>query len=143
MKTIHPKTNNITHNWHLIDADSRVLGRLASEIVRLLMGKNKVQYSPHADVGGFVVVINSEKIKVTGRKESQKKYYRHSGYPGALKTISYSKMKSEHPARIIELAVRGMMPKNRLRKVRMKRLRLVVGDKNPYVGKFNENEKEN
>jgi large subunit ribosomal protein L13 len=129
MKTYQPKKEDVKRGRHLIDADGQVLGRMSTEIVKLLMGKNKPSYSRHMDVGDFVTVKNAGKVKLTGKKESQKVYYRHSGYPGGLKEISLSKLKKERPQRIIELAVKRMLPKNRLRDIRMARLKVVVGDK--------------
>lgn len=132
MKTFQPKQREIKRNWHLVDAQDEVLGRAASKIARLLMGKNKASYSAHLDSGDFVVVINAEKIKVTGKKAEQKVYRGHSGYPGGFKEESFAKILKEHPQRIIEHAVDGMLPDNRLKKARLARLKMVVGDKNPY-----------
>lgn len=131
-KTYQMKSSEIKRSWRTLDANGAVLGRLASQITGILMGKDKATYTPHMDMGDFVVVINAEKVKVTGAKEDQKKYYRHSGYPGGFKEVSYSKMKKEHPARVIELAVKRMLPKNRLQDDRMNRLKVVVGENNPY-----------
>ena len=132
MKTYQPKPKDIKRNWHLVDAKDEVLGRAASQIAMLLMGKNKADYCAHLDSGDFVVVINAEKIKVTGKKAEQKVYRGHSGYPGGFKEVSFAKVLKEHPQRIIEHAVDGMLPDNRLKKDRMARLKVVVGDKNPY-----------
>jgi large subunit ribosomal protein L13 len=132
MKTYQPKKKEVKREWHLIDAKDKVLGRLATDIVKFLMGKNKASYSQHMDMGDFVVVKNADKVRVTGKKEAQKVYYRHSGYPSGLKEVSFSKLRKEHPQRIIELAVYRMLPGNRLRADRMERLKVVVGDKNPY-----------
>lgn len=136
MKTYQPKQKEIKRSWHLIDAQGQVLGRLASKIAQLLTGKGKVGFSSHMDVGDFVVVVNSEKIKVTSRKADQKVYRRHSGYPGGFKEVSFAQMLTEHPERILQHAVSGMLPDNRLKKKRLARLKLVVGDKNPYEDKF-------
>lgn len=136
MKTYQPKAKEIKRKWHLVDAKGRILGRLASEITPVLMGKTKVSYVPHLDMGDFVVVINATLIKLTGKKEKQKVYYRHSGYPGGLKKITYKKLKEEQPKKIIELAVRRMLPDNRLRDKRMRRLFVFKGDKHPYEGKL-------
>ncbi|MBP7118523.1 50S ribosomal protein L13 [Candidatus Woesebacteria bacterium] len=133
-KTYQPKASEVTRAWHLYDAKDQVLGRLASEIAMKLMGKHKPTYSAHMDSGDFVVVVNSELIAVTGRKELLKVYYGHSGYPGGFKEVAYSQVKRENPSRILELAVRRMLPVNRLRDERMARLRLVVGTENPYHG---------
>lgn len=135
MKTIQPK-GKIERKWHLIDAKDKVLGRMATQIAHVLMGKNKVNYAPQADLGDNVVVINCEKVVVTGKKELQKKYRSHSGYPGGFKEVSYAKMKEEHPERIIQFAVRRMLPENRLRDDRMNRLFVLKGERNPYQDKF-------
>jgi large subunit ribosomal protein L13 len=131
-KTYQVKSKEIKRNWHLIDAKDKILGRVSTDIVKILMGKNKVNYTPHMDMGDYIVVINSNLIKLTGRKESQKKYYRHSGYPGGFKEIKFEKMKKEHPERILELAVRGMLPENRLRDKRMRRLFVFKDENHPF-----------
>ncbi len=141
MKTYQPKVKDIKREWHLVDAKSQVLGRMASGVVRYLMGKHKVDYAPHIDMGDFVVVINAGKVEVTGRKEKQKVYYKHSGYPGGFKEIAYSKLKKEQPAKIIQLAVRRMLPSNRLRDDRMRRLKVFAGQKHQYGDKFKNQEK--
>jgi large subunit ribosomal protein L13 len=132
MKTFQPKHKDVVREWHHLDANGMVLGRLATEIAILLMGKHKPTFSKHMDSGDFVVVTNVEKIKVTGKKEKQKVYRRHSGFPGGLKEVSYEKMKKEHPERILEHAVKGMLPNNRLLDDRMVRLKLIIGSENPY-----------
>ncbi len=134
--TYQPKAKEVKRNWLLIDAKGKVLGRLATEIATKLMGKHKAVYSPHMDNGDYIVVINAREIKVTGRKEEQKKYYRHSGYPGGFKEVSYKEMKEKHPTRILELAVKRMLPDNRLRDKRMTRLFISLDSKNPYESKF-------
>ncbi len=141
MKTYQPKEKEVTRNWHLIDAKGEVLGRLATKIATLLMGKNKAIYSTHMDMGDFVVVLNAEKIEVTGRKSQQKMYRRHSGYPGGFKERSYQQVLSVHPERILENAVAGMVPDNKLKSDRMLRLKLVIGDKNPYEKQVSEQQK--
>jgi len=138
MKTYQPTNKEIKRQWHLINADGQVLGRLASQIARLLMGKHKASYSAHMDSGDFVVVLNAEKVKLTGKKPQQKVYRGHSGYPGGFKEISFEQMLKEHPERIVEHAVSGMLPTNRLKKARMARFNVIVGDKNPYEAKFAE-----
>ena len=136
MKTYQLKSKEVKRNWHLIDAKDAVLGRLATRAAALLMGKLKVDYSPHIESGDYVVVVNAEKVKVTGRKAQQKLYRSHSGYPGGFKEVTYAKMSKEHPERIIEHAVSGMLPDNRLKKARMAMLKIIVGEKNPYADKF-------
>ena len=132
MKTYSPKAKEVIREWHLIDAKGEILGRLATKVATYLTGKHKVTYSTHMDMGDFVVVINAEKIETTGKKDQQKQYITHSGYPGGLKKRSYKQVMDVHPERIIEHAVLGMLPNNRLRDPRMLRLKVVVGDKNPY-----------
>jgi large subunit ribosomal protein L13 len=136
MKTYQPKHKDILRKWHLVDAKGKILGRLATEIAKYLQGKHKVNYSAHMDMGDCVVVVNADKIELSGKKEDQKKYYRHSGYPGGFKEVDYKKMKEDHPERIIEMAVNGMLPKNRLHDPRMRRLKIFVGSDHPYGDKF-------
>lgn len=121
-KTTHKSLKTVKRETHNIDASGMVLGRLSTEIARLLMGKHKVDYSPNLDAGDNVVVTNAARVVVTGRKEDQKVYHKHSGYPGGYKEVKYSQYKKEQPGKIIELAVKGMLPKNRLQKVRLSRL---------------------
>jgi large subunit ribosomal protein L13 len=137
MKTFQPKVKEIKRAWHLIDANGAILGRISTQIATLLMGKQKPSYSRHLDSGDFVVVVNAEKVKLTGKKPLQKVYRSHSGYPGGFKEVSFEKMSKERPERIIEYAVRGMLPDNRLKQDRMARLKVVVGETNPYQDKFN------
>ena len=136
MNTYILRKKNIKRQWHLIDAKGQVLGRLTSQIAMKLTGKTKVDYTPNIDNGDYIVVINAKDVKVTGNKEKQKVYRSHSGYPGGFKEIKYAKMKLENPARIIQLAVWGMLPDNRLRDGRMARLKVFVADKHPYTDKF-------
>ena len=133
MKTFSAKLQEIKRKWYLIDADSQVLGRLSTRIADILRGKNKVIYTPHLDTGDFVIVINAEKVLVTGAKARQKEYKRYSGYPGGLKLIPYSRMLKRHPERIIEHAVRGMIPHNRLGRKVMKKLKVYAGTKHPHA----------
>lgn len=136
MKTYQPSQKEVKRSWHLIDAKGAILGRMSSDVAKFLMGKHKASYSAHMDSGDFVVVVNAEKIGVTGRKATQKVYRSHSGYPGGFKEVSFAKMHKEHPQRIIEHAVSGMLPDNRLKKGRMARLKVVTGEENPYEAKF-------
>ena len=136
MKTYQPKQSEVSRNWHLIDAKDEVLGRLSTKVVTLLMGKQKANYSNHMDSGDYVVVINSEKVLVTGNKSQQKVYRSHSGYPGGFKEVSFEKMSKEHPSRVIEFAVYGMLPDNRLKADRMARLFVYKGGKHKYESKF-------
>ncbi len=135
-KTYQPKQKEIKKAWHLIDAKGEVLGRLASKVAILLMGKQKSTYSTHMDSGDNVVVINAEKIITTGKKAEQKVYRSHSGYPGGFKEVSFEKMSKEHPNRIIEFAVSGMLPDNRLKSDRMARLHVTKGEKHKYDNNF-------
>lgn len=136
MKTYQPSSKEITRTWRVMDAKDKILGRFATEVAIALTGKDKVTYSTHMDSGDFVVVLNSEKVKVTGRKASQKVYRSHSGYPGGFRERKFSKVINEHPERILENAISGMLPDNKLKAKRMARLRVVVGDKNPYSDKI-------
>lgn len=142
MKTYQPKHKDIKRNWHMIDVDDEVLGRVSTKIVTLLMGKHKPTYSDHMDMGDYVVVINAQKVKVTGKKRKQKVYQKHSGYPGGFKEVSFEKMITEHPERVIELAVSRMLPGNRLRDKRMRRLKVFAGADHTFKNKFEEIEKE-
>ena len=134
METKSYKSSNVEKNWHLVDAEDKVLGRLAVKIATILSGKNKAQYSPNADLGDFVVVVNAEKVKVTGNKFSQKNYYHHTGYPGGLKTKSFEKMQEDSPEKIIEKAVKGMLPKNKLANQIIKKLKVYSGSVHPHIG---------
>ncbi len=142
MKTYQPKHKDIKRNWHMIDAENEVLGRMSTKLATLLMGKHKPTYSDHMDMGDYVVVINAEKVKVTGKKRKQKIYQKHSGYPGGFKEVSFEKMITEHPERVIELAVSRMLPGNRLRDKRMRRLKVFAGASHTYKNKFEEIKKE-
>ena len=134
METKSYKSSNVKKNWHLVDAEDKVLGRLAVKIATILSGKNKAKYSPNADLGDFVVVVNAEKVKVTGNKFSQKNYYHHTGYPGGLKTKSFEKMQEDSPEKIIEKAVKGMLPKNKLANQIIKKLKVYSGSVHPHIG---------
>lgn len=132
MKTYVTKISDIERQWHLVDASDEVLGRLATRIAGLLTGKGKPIYTPNLDTGDFVVVINAEKVRVTGNKEKQKLYYRHSGYPGGLKSISLENLLQTQPTRVIEYAVKGMLPHNRLGRAMLKKLKVYAGSDHPY-----------
>lgn len=135
-KTQHIRQQDVVRNWHLIDADGAIMGRFATKIAELLMGKHKRNYSPHVDMGDYVVVINAAKVKFTGKKRQQKKYQKHSGYPGGFREVSLENLMQKNPARVIELAVRRMLPDNRLRDKRMRRLKVFPGREHPYSNKF-------
>jgi large subunit ribosomal protein L13 len=132
MKTFSLKNTEVTRDWVVFDASDRVLGRFATKIADKLRGKDKPTFTPHVDGGDFVVVINAEKVKVTGKKSDQKKYYKHSLYPGGLKEKSYQEVLQNNPERIIENAVRGMLPKNKLGKSMFKKLKVYRGSEHPH-----------
>lgn len=134
MKTFTPRPADIAQarRWVLVDAEGQILGRLASDVARRLRGKDKPIYSPHADVGDYVIVVNAAKIKVTGRKPDQKIYYRHSGYPGGLKKRTLRELRASHPERVIELAVRGMLPRNTLGEHLRRKLKVYAGPTHPH-----------
>lgn len=137
-KTYQPKASEIKRDWLFLDAKDQVLGRLATKIAGLLMGKGKTVYAKHMDMGDYVIVINAKEITVTGNKEEGKIYYRHSGYPGGLKQRTLAEQRVKNPTKIIEDAVYNMLPKNRLRGPRMARLKLYADDKHRYGDKLNE-----
>jgi large subunit ribosomal protein L13 len=132
MKTQSFKKEETQHNWVIVDASDKVLGRLASKIADKLRGKDKPIFTPHVDCGDFVVVVNAEKIKVTGNKFEDKKYYTHSLYPGGLKTKTFKDMNATKPEKIIELAVKGMLPKNKLSNQIIKKLKIYAGSEHPH-----------
>ena len=133
MKTYSVKASEIERRWHVIDATDKVLGKLATEAARLLMGKDKAMFSRHLDTGDYVVIVNAEKIRVSGNKLEQKLYYRHSGYPGGFKSIPLEEMLQRKPTWVIEHAVKGMLPKNRLGNSMMKKLKVYAGDSHPHL----------
>jgi len=132
MKTYTPKREHIERRWYVVDADDRVLGRMATEIARVLRGKHKPMYTPHLDTGDYVVVINAEKVRLTGNKAELKTYFRHSGYIGGEKHIPFKTMIAEHPERVITLAVKGMLPKNNLGRLMRKKLKVYAGPEHPH-----------
>jgi len=132
MKTYAPKASEIERKWHLIDASGQTLGRMSAQIAKLLIGKHKAMFAPNADTGDFVVVINAVKIKVTGKKMTDKIYYRVSGYPGGIRAVKLGEMLEKHPERVIEHAVRGMLPNSRLGRTMYKKLKVYAGDKHPH-----------
>lgn len=131
-KTYSPKAAEIDRSWHLVDAQGVPLGRLSSQVARLLTGKHKPTYARHVDTGDFVIVINAEKTVLTGRKDDQKIYYRHSGKPGNLKQETAAELRQRRPARLVELAVRGMLPKNRLGRRQLRKLKVYAGPDHPH-----------
>ena len=134
MKTVSLRKEDIERAWWLVDADGKNLGRMATEIARRLRGKHKPQYTPHLDVGDYVVVVNAEKVKLTGNKERDKIYWRHTGYPGGIKSINAAKLRENHPERIIEKAVKGMLPRNALGRAMYRKLKVYAGGHHPHGG---------
>lgn len=132
MKTFVAKENEINKNWYLVDAKDKILGRLATQIAMRLRGKHKPIFTPHADTGDFIVVVNAEKIKLTGNKWNEKVYYRHSGYPGGLKETPVKKLLEKNPADILRFAVKGMLPKNSLGRRQLKKLKVYAGADHPH-----------
>jgi ribosomal protein L13, bacterial type len=133
MKTFSPTPKDINREWFVVDAQDQVLGRLASQIAHRLRGKHKPEFAPHMDNGDFIVVVNCEKIKVTGKKMTDKKYYRHSGWVGGLKTTQVGDVLADKPARVLTAAVRGMLPKNRLGRAMLKKLKIYAGTEHPHT----------
>lgn len=133
MKTTLPKVNEIDRQWFVIDGTDLVLGRLASLVASRLRGKHKALFTPHMDIGDFIVVVNADKIKLSGRKIDQKMYYRHSGYPGGMTAMTAKRMLDEKPERVLQAAVKGMLPKNRLGRQMLKKLKVYAGPDHPHV----------
>ena len=133
MKTYNAKPGEITREWYVVDADGKTLGRLATTIADTLRGKNKPQYTPHVDTGDFVVVVNCERIRVTGKKLQDKIYYRHSGYHGGLRERTLQQMLDTRPEEVIRLAVKGMMPRNRLSRAQLRKLKIYAGPEHPHA----------
>ena len=132
MNTYVTKPGSVEREWYVVDAGGKTLGRLASQVAAVLRGKHKPQFSPAVNAGDYVIIINAEKIRVTGRKLEQKKYYRHSGYPGGLTEITLADQLERHPTRVIKLAVRGMLPRNRLGRKQLKNLKVYAGSEHPH-----------
>ncbi len=132
MRTFTPKPGDVDRQWHVIDATDVVLGRLASQTAQLLRGKHKTTFAPHIDMGDFVVIINADKVALTGAKLEQKKAYRHSGYPGGLRATSYTQLMANNPAQAAEKAVKGMLPKNKLAAQQLSKLKVYAGAEHPH-----------
>ena len=132
MRTFTQKQEEIERDWYVVDAEGETLGRLASRIAPILKGKHKPIYTPHLDCGDFVIIVNAEKVRVTGRKLDQKLYYHHSGYPGGLKSISLRNQLDRYPERVLQAAIRGMLPKNKLGRRMIKKLKVYAGDAHPH-----------
>ena len=134
MRTYSPKASEITREWHVIDAEGLVLGRMATEVARVLRGKHKPTFAPHLDTGDHVIIINADKVVLTANKAESKQIYRHSGYPGGIRSTTYAEMLAEKPADAVRRTVRGMLPKNRLGRQQLKKLKVYAGPTHPHVG---------
>ncbi|MGA9048154.1 MAG: 50S ribosomal protein L13 [Dehalococcoidia bacterium] len=132
MKTYAPKLKEIERKWHVIDANGQTLGRMSVQVARLLMGKHKAMFANNIDTGDFVVVINAAKVRVTGKKMKEKSYYRYSGYPGGISSLTLGEMLEKHPTRAVEHAVKGMLPNSRLGRAMYKKLKVYAGDEHPH-----------
>lgn len=133
MKTVSVRTEDVRRDWLVIDAENQTLGRLATAVASRLRGKHKPEFTPHVDTGDYIIVVNADKIRVTGNKEDGKKYYRHSGFPGGIKETTLGKMRESHPERIIEKAVKGMLPKNPLGRAMYRKLKVYAGAEHPHA----------
>lgn len=133
MKTFSAKSETVKRDWYVIDATNKVLGRLATEVAHRLRGKHKAEYTPHVDTGDYIVIVNADKIAVTGNKETDKLYQHHSGYPGGLKTISLQKLRAKAPEQIIEKAVKGMLPRNPLGRAMFRKLKVYAGPEHDHA----------
>ncbi|CAM3554405.1 50S ribosomal protein L13 [Parendozoicomonas haliclonae] len=133
MKTFSAKAETARRDWYVVDAEGKTLGRLASEIAHRLRGKHKPEYTPHVDTGDYIVVINAEKVRVTGNKASDKMYYRHTGFIGGIKSMSFDKLIAHKPEQVIELAVKGMMPRNPLGRAMQRKLKVYAGTEHPHT----------
>lgn len=133
MKTYFATNENIEHKWYVVDATGKVLGRLASQIAKYLRGKHKPEFTPHADAGDYIIVTNASQIKVTGNKRQEKVYYHHSGYPGGMKEETFKEVQEKDPTKIIETAVKGMLPKNPLGRAMLCKLKVYAGSEHPHI----------
>ena len=133
MKTFTAKPHEVVHGWYLVNAEGKVLGRLASQIAVRLRGKHKPEYTPHVDTGDFIVVVNASKIRVTGKKALDKKYYRHTTYPGGIRETNFAKLQASHPERVLEKAVKGMLPKGPLGYAMLKKLKVYAAGSHPHT----------
>ena len=132
MKTVSVRQQDVTHGWYVVDATDQTLGRLATEIAHRLRGKHKAEYTPHVDTGDYVIVVNAEKVFVSGNKETKKIYYRHSGYPGGIKSTSLKRLREAKPEELLEKAVKGMLPRNPLGRAVFRKLKVYAGDSHPH-----------
>lgn len=133
MKTVSANAETVKRDWYVIDAEGKTLGRLASEVASRLRGKHKTTYTPHVDTGDYIVVVNAEKVAVTGNKRSDKTYYRHTGFPGGIKSLTFDKLIERKPEQVIELAVKGMMPRNPLGRAMLRKLKVYAGTEHPHT----------
>ena len=133
MRTFSAKPHEVNHDWYVVDASGKTLGRLASEIARRLRGKHKPEYTPHVDTGDYIIVVNADKVHVTGRKATDKMYHHHTGYVGNLKSISFEKLQARAPGKVIELAVKGMLPKNPLGRAMFRKLKVYAGPEHKHT----------
>ena len=133
MKTLSARPQDVEHDWYVVDAENQTLGRLAAALARRLRGKHKASYTPHVDTGDYIVVVNAEKVRVTGKKRTDKIYYRYSGYPGGIKAARFEEMIAKHPERVIEKAVKGMLPRNPLGRAVFRKLKVYAGSEHPHT----------
>ena len=132
MRTVSIRPQDVSRDWYVVDANNVTLGRLATAVASRLRGKHKPEYTPHVDTGDYIVVVNAEKVRVTGRKRTDKMYHRHTGYPGGIRSVSFEHLVAKHPERVIEQAVRGMLPRNRLGRQMFKKLKVYAGEEHPH-----------
>lgn len=132
MKTLSARPQDVEHDWYVVDAENQTLGRLAAAVARRLRGKHKASYTPHVDTGDYIVVVNADKVRVTGKKQTDKIYYRYSGYPGGIKAARFEEMIAKHPERVIEKAVKGMLPRNPLGRAVFRKLKVYAGSEHPH-----------
>ena len=133
MRTFSAKAHEVNHDWYVVDADGKTLGRLATEIARRLRGKHKPEFTPHVDTGDYIIVVNADKVHVSGRKATDKMYHHHTGYIGNLKSISFEKLQARTPGRVIEIAVKGMLPKNSLGRAMFRKLKVYAGPEHQHA----------
>jgi large subunit ribosomal protein L13 len=133
MKTFSAKPHEVTRDWYIVDAEGKVLGRLAAELARRLRGKHKPEFTPHVDTGDYIVVVNAEKLRVTGNKARDKMYHRHSTYPGGIHSTSFGKLHARHPTRVLEMAVKGMLPKGPLGYAMLRKMKVYAGTDHPHT----------
>lgn len=133
MKTLSARPQDVEHDWYVVDAENQTLGRLAAALARRLRGKHKASYTPHVDTGDYIVVVNADKVRVTGKKQTDKIYYRYSGYPGGIKAARFEEMIAKHPERVIEKAVKGMLPRNPLGRAVFRKLKVYAGSEHPHA----------